>query len=138
MQDRGKGKDHCVERPDTTDCKFCNILTSDQRAELSTPSYKMKEKREAKKMDVSSTPSKDSLNSSLVDPASVLVIGAVDSQGTLKSPGFNGPEENKAKKVEKETSKAKSSGSDKPAKHVPDSNRSPKASTDAGFAELDQ
>ena len=90
-------------------------------------------------MDVSSTPSKDLLNPSLVDPASVSVKGAVDGQGTLQSPGFSGPEEKKAKKVEKEkatASKAKSC-SDKPAKPVPDSNRSAKASTDVRFAELD-
>ena len=40
-RNKGKGKDPCVEKPDS-DCKFCNILTSDQRAQLSTPSYKIK------------------------------------------------------------------------------------------------
>ena len=55
-------------------------------------------------MDLSSTQSKDtdSFNVSLVDPASMSVIGAVDGQGMLQSPGFNGPEEKKVKNVEKE------------------------------------
>ena len=73
-------------------------------------------------MEVTSKPTKDSLNPSLVDPASVSVIGGVDGQRTLQSPGFSGPEEKKAKKVEKDkatTSKAKSY-TDKPAKPIPD------------------
>ena len=52
---KGKGKDPCVEKTES-DCRFCNILTSDQRAQLSTPFYKIKkEKGKAK-----STPSKES------------------------------------------------------------------------------
>ena len=66
-----------MEKPDTTDCKFCNSLTEDQRIQLATPSNKLKkEKREAKKLEASSTPSKDS--ASRVDPATVSVIGAVN------------------------------------------------------------
>ena len=141
MQGQGQRQGPCVERPETTDCKFCNTLTTEQRVQLSTPSYKLKkEKREAKKIESTSTPTKDSLNPSLVDPASVLVIGAVDGQGYLQTPGFSGPEEKKSKKVEKEksiSSKAKSP-TDKPAKPVPDSSRSAKASTDSKIAELDQ
>ena len=35
---------------ETTDCKLCNALTPEQRAQLATPSYKIKkEKREAKR-----------------------------------------------------------------------------------------
>ena len=125
-----------MERPDTTDCKFCSSLTSDQCAQLSTPSYKIKNE----KMDLSSTLSKDTFNPSLMDPASVSAIGAVDGQGMLQSPGFSGSEEKKAKKVEKEkaTSSEVKSCSDKPAKPVSDSRRSAKASTDARFAELNQ
>ena len=67
-RDKGKGKDPCVEQPETKDCKFCNSLTQEQRLLLATRSYKLKkEKREAKKLE--STPSKDS--DTLVDPASV-------------------------------------------------------------------
>ena len=63
---KGKGKDSCVEKPDTTDCKFYNSLSKDQRVQLATPSYRLKkEKHEAKKMEASSTHSKDS--SSLVE-----------------------------------------------------------------------
>ena len=44
-------------RPESTDC---NCLTTDQHAQLPTPTYKnKKEKREAKKMDVTSKPTKD-------------------------------------------------------------------------------
>ena len=94
-RDKGKGKDHCVEQSDTKDCKFCNSLTPEQRLQLATPSYKLKkEKREAKKLD--STPSKDS--DTLVDPVSVSVIGAVDNQGTVKSPSTVAPPEKKSKK----------------------------------------
>ena len=81
-RDKGKEKDPSVEKPNTTDCKFCNILISEQHSQLSSPSYKIKkEKREARK-DNTATPSKDDLNS-LNPSASVLVIGAVDGQGTL-------------------------------------------------------
>ena len=40
-RDKGKGKDPCVETPDS-ECKFCNVLTPEQRAQLATPSYKQK------------------------------------------------------------------------------------------------
>ena len=137
-RDKGKGKDPCVGRPESTDYKFCNSLTSEQPAQLSTPSYKLKkEKREAKKMETTSTPTKDSLNLSLVDPASVLVIGAVDGQVTLQSPGFSGVEKCEEKKVKASTFKAKSS-KDKPAQTVSDSSRSANASADSRFKELDQ
>ena len=103
--DKGKGLDPCVEKPHNSDCKFCNVITSDQCSELSTPSYKLrKEKREAKTRDNTVTPSKetsDTVNLSLMDLASVSVIGAVDGQGTLLYPGLSGPAEKK-KKVEKE------------------------------------
>ena len=84
-RDKGKDKDPCVEKPDTTECKFCNVLILEQRIQLATPSYKIKkEKREAKQLEALSTPVKD--NSALVDPSTVSVIGAVDDQGTLQSP----------------------------------------------------
>ena len=76
------GQDPCVEK-DATDCKFCLPLTPDQRAQIATPYYKIKkEKHEAKKPEMA-TPTKDT---SLVDPASVSVIGVVGKQDTVKSP----------------------------------------------------
>ena len=76
--------------PQFTDCKFCNLLTPDQKAQLATPSYKFKkEKCEAKKLGMdssSTTPVKDSVhlpNPSLVDPALVQVIRAVDGHGMM-------------------------------------------------------
>ena len=51
-RDKGKGKDTCVESKDSSDCVHCNALTPEQRAQLATPSYKLKkEKREAKKLE---------------------------------------------------------------------------------------
>ena len=53
--DKRKGQDPCVEKPGS-DCLHCNALTSEQLAQLSTPSYKIKkEKRELK----TSTPAKN-------------------------------------------------------------------------------
>ena len=90
--DKEKGKDPCVEKPDA-DCKFCNLLTSDQKSQLSTPSYQLKkEKRDSKK---TATPSKDTSTSSdtlsptLVDAAHVSVVGVVDGQDTVRSSGLS-------------------------------------------------
>ena len=81
-RDKGKGKDPCVEKPDI-ECTICSSFSPEQRLQLATPSYKIKkDKREAKKLE--STPSKDS--DSLVEPSAVTVLGAVDKQGTVKSP----------------------------------------------------
>ena len=38
-----KGKDPCVEKPDS-ECQHCKVLTPEQLAQLSTPSYKLKKK----------------------------------------------------------------------------------------------
>ena len=109
-RDKKKGSDPCVEIPPAP-CRHCDALTADQKAQLSTPSYKLKkEKREAK----TSTPAKDSdtLSPTLVDPALVSVVGVVDGQGTSGASGLSGPEEKK-KKSEKKSDK-KSSTSSKP------------------------
>ena len=37
--DKKKDKDPCVEKPDS-ECQHCKVLTADQLAQLSTPSYK--------------------------------------------------------------------------------------------------
>ena len=95
-----------MEKP-STDCKFCLILTKEQRLQLATPTYK-KEKCEAKKLEseLSSTPSKDKVQS---PNPSVSVIGAVDGQGMLQSPGSGEPAGKKKKtgKNKATTSKAK-------------------------------
>ena len=81
-REKGKGSDPCISH---LDCNACNSLTEEQRIQLSTPSYRIKkEKRELKK--VSDTPKQDS-SSSLIDPSVVTVVGAVDDQGIVKSPG---------------------------------------------------
>ena len=104
-REKGKGEEPCIANKDTTDCKFCNLLTPEQRAQISTPSYKIKkEKREAKRLD-NPTPTEEI---GLVDPASVSVIGAVGE--SVASPSTSIPPEKKAKK-DKPTSKAKKSAS---------------------------
>ena len=81
----------------------------DQLAQLATLSYKLKkEKREAKKLE--STPSK---YTTLVDPASVSVIGAVSDTGAVSSPP-TAVSEKKAKKEKPSTSKVKKSESTRP------------------------
>ena len=102
-QDKGKGTKLCIENKDLSDCKFCNAFTPEQRVQITTPSYNLKkEKREAKRLD-NTTPTEDS---SLVDPASVAVIGVVGETSKTKSPTL--PPEMKAKK-DKPTVKSKKS-----------------------------
>ena len=104
-REKGKGEEPCIANKDTTDCKVCNLLTPEQRAQISTPSYKIKkEKREAKRLD-NPTPTEEI---ALVDPASVSVIGAVGE--SVASPSTSIPPEKKAKK-DKPTSKTKKSAS---------------------------
>ena len=116
---REKGKDTCVESP-TTDCKFCLLLTPEQKAQLATPSYKLKkEKRDARKAELSS-PSKDG---TLVDPSTVAVIAAVSDTASISSPPDPVPEK-KLKKEKPSTSKSKKTVE--------------KSATDKKMEELDQ
>ena len=103
-REKGKGEEPCVSNKDTSDCKFCIMFTPEQHAQISTPSYKQKEKGEAKRLD-NTTPTEDR---SLVDPASVSVIGVVGESSTAQSPPL--PPEKKAKK-EKPPTKSKKSAS---------------------------
>ena len=67
--DKGKGPDPYVEKPENSDCKLCNILTSDQRFQLSSPSYKLKKETcEAKKTDITATLLKKHCQSLLCGP----------------------------------------------------------------------
>ena len=131
-REKSKGPDPCVSK---SDCQACSILTEDQRLQLSTPSYKIKkEKREQKKQ--SDTLQKNSDSSSLIDPSSVTVVGAVDDQGNLQSPGSSSGSDKKKK--DKKTSSEKSKpgkSSDKPSKSVDKPSRS---SADARIDELDK
>ena len=55
------------------DCTFCNVLITDQKAQLATPSHKLKKDQKIDK--------KDSGNSStLMDQDHVSVIGAVNNK----------------------------------------------------------
>ena len=94
-REKGKGTEPCIANKETTDCKFCNSCTPEQQAQISTPSYKIKkEKREAKRLD--NPPPPPSEDSTLVDPSSVSVIGAVGDASVDKSPAI--PPEKKTKK----------------------------------------
>ena len=67
------------------DCLNCNILTTDQWAQVATPSYKIKkEKRDSKsdKSDKIEAEDTSSLNLALV-----LVVGVLNDQKKVKSPG---------------------------------------------------
>ena len=85
-RDKKKGKDPCVEKPNV-ECQLCKALTPEQVSQLATPSYKLKKEKRDK---AESTPSKKDSSSStsvtlsptLVDPARVSVIRAVDGQDT--------------------------------------------------------
>ena len=133
-REKGKGSDPCVAKKD---CNSCNILSEEPRLKLSTPSYGLKkEKRDFKKS--TDTPKQDSSSSSLIDPSSVTVVGVVDNQGILQSPGASSEKKKKSNPSEK--SKAHSSKdskpvSDKPSKSLAKTHRS---SLDTRIDALDQ
>ena len=105
-REKGKGEEPCIANKDTTECKFCNLFSPEQRAQLATPSYKLKkEKRDAKRVD-NPTPTEDI---ALVDPASVSVIGAVGGAASSQSPSV--PPEKKTKKDKPPSTKSKKSAS---------------------------
>ena len=104
--DKKKGKDPCVDKPDS-ECQHCKVLTPKQLAQLSTPSYKLKkEKQDRSDTTPSKNPSSTSstsvtLSPTLVDPAQVSVIRAVDGKDTVLSAQ---PAEKKKKVEEKKKS----------------------------------
>ena len=126
---RKKGKDPCVEKPNV-ECQLCKALTPEQAAQLATPSYKLKKEKRDK---AESTPSKKDSSSSmlvtlsptLVDPARVSVIRAVDGQDT----GLSAQPAEKKKKVEEKK---------KSVKPKPSTSTAAAVSTDQKFQELDQ
>ena len=135
-REKGKGSDPCVSR---NDCNSCNILTEEQRLQVSTPNYRLKkEKRELEK--TSDTPIKDRDSFSLTDLSSVTVVGAVDDQGILQSPGSSSSTEQKkpnpTEKSKGHTSKHSKTGSEKPGKSP--SIKPHRSSADARTDELDQ
>ena len=122
---RGKARTH-VWRNQTLQIVSSVILTEDQCIQLATPSYKLKkEKREAKKLEASSTLSNLD-NASLVDLATVSVIIAVNEQGALQSPSESEPSSKKPKKDKPTTSKTKTVKSES------------KSATETKIAELNQ
>ena len=127
--DKKKGKDPCVEKPGS-DCQHCKALTPEQLTQLSTPSYKLKKEKRDK---ADTTPSKNAsstkvtLSPTLVDPARVSVIRAVDGQDT----GLSAQPAEKKKKVEDKKKSVKS----KPSASA---SRPAAVSTDQSFDELDQ
>ena len=72
------------------ECTFCNILTTDQKTQLATSTYKLKKDKKANKKNSSNN------SSTFIDPDHVSVLGAVNTKS---------PEE----KVVKEKQKSKKS-----------------------------
>ena len=128
-RDKKKGKDPCVEKPNV-ECQLCKALTPEQASQLATPSYKLKKEKRDK---TESTPSKKDSSSStlvtlsptLVDPARVSVIRAVDGQDT----GLSAQPAEKKKKVEEKK---------KSVKPKPSTSTAAAVSTDQKFQEMDQ
>ena len=134
-REKGKGSDPCISH---NDCQACNSLTEEQRLQLSTPSYRpKKEKRELKKS--TDTPQKGSDSSSLIHPSSVMVVGAVDGQGMVQSPGSSSGTKKKSNPTDKSkghSTRHSKSGSQKPNKS---STTNPhRSSADARTEQLDQ
>ena len=128
-REKGKGSDPCISH---LDCNACNSLTEEQRIQLSTPSYRIKkENRDSKK--VYDTPKQDS-SSSLIDPSVVTVVGAVDDQGIVKSPGSSSDKKKKPSTDKPKAQTSKVSKADKPSKSLKPS----KSSQDSRFDQLDQ
>ena len=44
-REKGKGEEPCVKDKDSVDCSLCNSFTPEQRAQISTPSYKIKKEK---------------------------------------------------------------------------------------------
>ena len=103
-REKGKGSEPCIADKDTTSCKHCNLFTPEQRAQISTPSYKLKKKREAKRLDSLE-------DSSLVDPANVSVIGVVGDSTTAQSSMLSPEKKIKKDKAPAKTKKEKASTS---------------------------
>ena len=100
-RDKGKGQDHCVENPDL-DCKFCNALTSDQKSQLFTSSYKIKkEKWESKKTATPRAYIFRHSQSHPCGPGTCASSGGRGWPGHCTVPGLSEPAE-KQKKVEKD------------------------------------
>ena len=73
---KGKGTDPCIKHENG---QFCNLLTQDQKACLSTPSYqKKKEKHEQKAIQ-------EELSSTLMDQALVSVLGVAKDRQDFNS-----------------------------------------------------
>ena len=137
-RDKKKGSDPCTKTP-PEDCQHCDALTPDQRAQIATPSYKLKKE----KKDAKSTPVKDSDNPTLVDPALVSVLGVVDNQSTPGASASSEPVEKKKKTEPKHSSKSTKSeksvkqSSNRPATTSSESKPS-SSSTDTKLVDMDK
>ena len=101
-RDKKKGSDPCVKTPPEA-CQHCDILTPEQKVQLSTPSYKLKREKDAKSTPMKET---DTLSPTLVDPALVSVVGVVDVQSTPGASALSEPVEKKKKTETKHSSKS--------------------------------
>ena len=94
---KGQDNDPCVKN---LDCNFCNVLTSDQRAQLSTPTYKARKEKKAYKLAAS--PSEG-------DTSSVRVLGQVNKSGNVVEKEVQLPPEKKNSTSSKNKKKSTSS-----------------------------
>ena len=62
-KEKGQGYDPCVNKQD---CKYCNMLASDQISQLSTPTYKAGKYKKSEKLVTSPSP---------IDTGSGLILG---------------------------------------------------------------
>ena len=132
-REKGKGSDPCISH---NDCTACNSPTEEQRLQLSTPTYRLKkEKRQLKKS--SDTPKKDSDSSCLIDPSSVMVVGAVDAQGVVQSPGLSSDKKKKKPNPPDKKSSTKHTKSDSEKSSKSPTPQTHRSSADARIEELD-
>ena len=92
--------DPCVNNED---CPHCNILSSEQKLQLSTPSYQKKSKKCEQKSGMAEKPTRSETSveddSTLVDPSLVSVFGvAASDEKAVKSPERTSSKEKSKKK----------------------------------------
>ena len=89
----------------------------------------------SRKKKVTDTPKQDT-SSSLIDPSTVTVVGAVDDQGIVKSPGSSSEKKKKPNIDKVKPQSSKEPKADKPSKSL--SSKTHRSSQDTSIDELDQ
>ena len=100
-RDKSKGTDPCVNNEDC----HCYILTSDQKLQLSTPSYQKKKEKREQKSDKADKPTRseksEDATDTVADPSLVSVIGvATSDKKAVKSPERAGTKKGRRKSTQ--------------------------------------